>query len=185
MEVLNITREIMYIKRSLLTGFLFILFQINIFGQADSSCISRISEKIVRGKSLEGVIANASTVFLLYGFYSCNEIQRNDVVAYDYKGSKIPLIKMVKAMPGDYFELVQVRSGFYNIIVNKDTLREVTGNKYELRQGEYKMLNMYEREYKNVMPRNTYLILGSRSGTTDSGRFGLIDKRDILGKIVY
>ena len=173
------------VKRNLLIGFLFILFQISVIAQADSSCITRISEKIVRGKSLEGVIANASTVIMLYGFYSCNQIQRNDVVAYDYKGSKIPLIKMVKAMPGDYFELVQIRTGFYNIVVNNDTLREVTGMKYELRQGEYRMLNMYEREYKNLMPHNTYLILGSRSGTTDSGRFGLIDKRDIIGKIVY
>ncbi len=165
--------------------FLFILFPIHIFAQADSSCITQISEKVVRGKSLEGVIANGSKVILLYGYYSCNPVERNDVVAYDYKGSKIPLIKMIKAMPGDTFKLTPAPYGFYNIVVNNDTLYEVTGMKYELRQNEYKMLHTYEREYKNIMPENTYMILGSHSGTTDSGRFGLISKRDILGKIVY
>jgi len=169
----------------LLVGLPLLLFGKILYAQADSSCIYRVSEKLVRGNSLEGVIANGSTVVMLYGFYSCNKIERNDVVAYDYKGSKIPLIKMVKAMPGDTFELALNKSGLHNIVVNGDTLREANGMKYELRQGEYRMLNMYEREYKNLMPANTFLILGSHSGTTDSGRFGLIDKRDIIGKIVY
>ncbi|HRS54166.1 MAG TPA: signal peptidase I [Bacteroidales bacterium] len=157
-----------------------------LYAQADSSCITKISKKVVKGKSLEGVIANGSYVIMLYGFYNCNEIKRNDIVAYDYKGSKIPLIKMVKGLPGDTFVLVPTKfENLYNIIINGDTLREITGMKYEFKEAQYRMLNMYAKAYNNIIPPNAYLILGTHSGTTDSGKFGLIDKRDILGKIVY
>jgi len=46
------------------------------------------------------------------------------------------------------------------------------------------MLKLYVKSYP-VLPDNTYLILGNKvSGSSDSTRFGLIDKSDIVGKIM-
>jgi type IV secretory pathway protease TraF len=45
------------------------------------------------------------------------------------------------------------------------------------------MLSLYEKDYKGIIPQNTYLILGDQpSGSVDSSVFGLVDKSDILGK---
>ena len=48
------------------------------------------------------------------------------------------------------------------------------------------MLSLYEDDYKNSIPQNTYLILGNLvEGSLDATRFGFVDKGDILGKAVY
>jgi len=47
------------------------------------------------------------------------------------------------------------------------------------------MLSLYERDYKGVIPKNAYLILGNLvEGSLDSSRFGLVGKSDFLGKVV-
>jgi hypothetical protein len=47
------------------------------------------------------------------------------------------------------------------------------------------MLHLYEVDYSGIIPEGANLLLGnSPSGTTDSTRFGLVDKGDFAGKIV-
>ncbi len=147
----------------------------------DSSCITSTEIKQVRGTSLTGIVSDGSSIILAYGFYNCNPVLLNDIVAYKYGGSKIPLIKIVKALPGDTFHVL-LKDNYYYIEVNKKTVTYSDGAIYKLPQKEYAMLKMYEDSYHSVIPPSAYLILGNRTGTTDSGRFGLISKNDILGK---
>ncbi len=42
---------------------------------------------------------------ILFGYYDCHEIVANEIVAYDYAGNENPVIKIVKALPGDSFSL--------------------------------------------------------------------------------
>lgn len=157
--------------------------QINAQAVIDSSCITSIEKKQVRGTSLTGLTNDGSSVILAYGFYNCNAILLNDIVAYKYGGSKIPLIKIVKALPGNTFHIIQ-KDDFYYIEVNKQAVTYSTGLVFKLPQQEYAMLKMYEEAYHGVIPPDSYLILGNRSGTTDSGKFGLVSKADILGKVI-
>ena len=47
------------------------------------------------------------------------------------------------------------------------------------------MLSLYENDYKGMIPSKAYLILGNLSGgSLDASRFGLIDRSDILGKVL-
>jgi type IV secretory pathway protease TraF len=46
------------------------------------------------------------------------------------------------------------------------------------------MLSLYEKDYKGVIPKNAYLLLGNRiSGSVDSTTFGLVEKSDIIAKV--
>ena len=149
------------------------------------TCITKIEEKTVRGTSLTGLIENGQTVKILYGYYNCNEIKRNDIVIYNYTGNKNPLIKIIKALPGDKFSLEKTQAG-WNILINNEIAKNSNNQYYVLSESGYKMLSLYEKDYKGIIPQNTYLILGNLAdGSLDSTKFGLVDKSDIIGKVEF
>jgi hypothetical protein len=48
----------------------------------------------------------------------------------------------------------------------------------------YRLLSLYEKDYKGIIPEDAYLILGNLpQGSLDSSHFGLVGKKDILGKV--
>jgi signal peptidase I len=146
-------------------------------------CPVRVNQRIVRGNSLEPLIKNGETVKILFGYYRCHEIKRGDVVVYSYAGNKNQLIKIVKSLPGDKFNLQKTEGGWH-ILINGETLKNSENNPYLLDESRQRILSLYERDYKGIMPENTYLILGNLTeGTFDSTHFGLVYKSDILGKV--
>jgi len=146
-------------------------------------CPIRKEERIVRGDSLSPLIKAGDTVQVLFDYYKCNDVKRDDIVLYSYAGNKEPLIKIIKGMPGDKFKLQQAEGGWH-ILINGEILRNSEGIPYLISGKRYEMLSLYEKDYKGEIPAGAYLLLGNIfSGTLDSTRFGLISKRDILGKI--
>ena len=150
------------------------------------NCASQIrtEEDIVNGTSLSGLIENGAKILVYYGYYDCNEVERGDTVIYGYAGNKEPLIKIVRAVPGDRFELKKSGNG-WNILINGKVLENSEGLDYNVNDSAYRMLHLYESDYQGVIPGNAYLLLGNLvSGTLDSTHFGLAGKSDILGKAV-
>ncbi len=140
-------------------------------------------EKVVVGNSLDGIIGSGETINALLGYYDYYEIERGDIVLYNYGGSEDPIIKIVKAVPGDSFSLEEVEGG-WNIIVNGEILENSLGEKYLINEPRYNMLSLYQRDYGEEIPEYSYMLLGNLAGgSTDSTRFGLIHKDDILGKV--
>jgi len=149
-------------------------------------CEVQAEERIVRGGSLSPLIENGDTVKVLFGYYNCHKIKRNDVVAYYYAGNKDPLIKIVRGVPGDSFKLEQTEQGAWHIIINGEILKNSAGYPYLISGKRYEMLALYEKDYKGEIPDGAYLLLGNiTSGAQDSTRFGLVGRSDILGKVEY
>jgi len=149
-------------------------------------CPIRIEEKIVRGSSLTPLIKSGQTIKVLFGYYDCHSIERKDVVAYYYAGNENPIIKIVKGLPGDSYELKEADSGEWYILINSQILRNSEDKPYLVSGNRYKMLSLYEDDCQNGIPQNTYLILGNLvEGSLDATRFGFVDKSDILGKVEY
>jgi len=147
-------------------------------------CITKTEERIVRGDSLSGLIESGETVEVLFGYYDCNNMGHNDVVLYQYSQQATPIIKIIKGIPEDRFELKQ-NNGFWNIFINNVIVRNAHYEAYNLSEQKSKMLSLYEKNYKGVIPENGSLILGNIiSGSEDSTRFGLIGKSDILAKVI-
>ncbi|MBI4812205.1 signal peptidase I [Candidatus Falkowbacteria bacterium] len=150
-------------------------------------CINKIKERIIRGNSMSGVIEADQTVKIFFGYYNCNKVKAGDVVAYNFTGNSEPIIKIVKAIGGDKFQLRQSpdKSG-WNVAINDKVAKNSVGEPYILNESGHRMLFLYEKDYKGIIPENSYLLLGNLSnGTLDSSRFGLVSKNDILGKVEY
>lgn len=150
----------------------------------NSECLVKIQKKTVRGISLSGLIEDNDTVKILFGFYNCNEIQREDIVAYKFSGNPELVIKIVKGLPGDRFDLKKSGSA-WQILINNEIVKNFSGNPYQLSDGSYNLLNLYVKDYQGIIPPNAYLILGNLAqGSLDSSRFGLVDKRGVAGKVL-
>ena len=146
-------------------------------------CSIKTEEMIVRGNSLDPLIKSDQTIKALFGYYDCNKIKICDIVLFDYAGNKNSVIKIVKGISGDKFELRQSNSG-YNIIVNGQIVKNSENEPYLVSGNAYKMLSLYEKDYKGVIPEDAYLLLGNRiSGSVDSTTFGLVDKSGIIAKV--
>ncbi len=154
-------------------------------GVEKPSCVKEIKEFTVRGGSLTDLINAGEKVKILFGFYDCNEIKREDVVAYDYKGNSNLIIKAVKGLQGDEFSVESKEDDGWIIKINSRTVVNSKGEEYVLDEAEHKMLALYEKDYQGKIPPKTYLILGNLvNGSVDSSRFGLVSKDNILGKVL-
>ncbi|MFA5247351.1 MAG: signal peptidase I [Candidatus Micrarchaeia archaeon] len=148
-----------------------------------AACVTSIEERTVRGDSMTGIFSNGQTVRVQFGYYGCNEPSIGDVVLVHFAGDTNPLIKIIKATPGDSFSLSKASCG-WNIIVNGQVLQNSFGTDYCIGYSGYKMLSLYVNSYGGVIPQDAYLVLGNLvGGSTDSTRFGLTSKNSLLGKV--
>lgn len=138
----------------------------------------------VHGSSLAPLINPGETIKLLYGYYDNHPVEREDIIAYDYAGNDAPIIKIVKAIPGDSWHLEKSdQEDSYQIIVNNKPLRNSEDILYQIPESNIQTLKLYAESYP-TLPENTYLILGNQvGGSLDSTRFGLIDRSGIIGKV--
>ncbi len=136
-------------------------------------CYENISLK-VHGSSLEPIIKEGENVILMKNYYTCHKIKINDIVAYNFSGKKYPLIKIVKALPGDILEF----KGCY-LLRNGEVIKNSMGKPYCFTGSRREMLKLYTgRELYG------YLLLGNKiTGSLDSSVFGIVSKEDIIGKI--
>ena len=154
---------------------------------AANSCIISNRPEEVLGSSMEPMIKNGQKIQALYGYYSCHDIKRNDIVLFHFTASKDPLIKRVVALPGDKFSLKQdsKQLSVWQIIVNGKVLTNSEGKPYSLTDKSKAMLALFEHDYKGVVPADAYMILGDQiGGTLDSTRYGLVAKSAIIAKAI-
>lgn len=163
-----------------------VYFDISIFQleSVEKKCITKIEEKVVRGSSLSPLIESDERVEVLFGFYDCNEVKLNDIVLYGHPGYEEPLIKIVKGISGDNFRLEENEEG-WNILIDGNIVQNSEDIPYLINEKRANMLKLYEKDYKGIIPDNTFLLLGNvPSGSMDSTRFGLVDKVEFLGKVI-
>lgn len=163
----------------LVLGFAAFIFSVLLLG--DNTC-GKAGIREVRGDSMFPSLSPGEEVLVSLGYYNCSQIKRGDLVLFNYSEKEIPLVKKVRAVPGDRWEISSVGSG-NNIFVNGKVLKNSAGIAYELADSRLKMVELYIRDYP-ILPGNAYLLLGdSPAGSVDSTVFGLADKKDILGRV--
>src|SRR5512135_985902 len=64
-------------------------------------CITSKDIFEVRGNSLSGVLEAGDKVVADMGYYSCNEPRLGDIVLFHWAGDASPIIKVIRAVPGD------------------------------------------------------------------------------------
>jgi signal peptidase I len=149
-------------------------------------CPVQVRKVTVSGTSLSGFIAPGSAVTVLAGYYACRDPKPGDVVIYLYGGpaANDPLIKIVKGIQGDAVSF-QKAGGAWNILVNGAPLVTTAGIPYAITGQVFETFSRYVNDVKGIIPPDEYLILGNLpAGSIDSTRFGFVEKRDLVGKVI-
>ena len=145
-----------------------------------------IETRIVRGTSLEPLIAHGTVVTLAMDPTHQLVIARNDLVAYNTaRDPEAPVLKIVRGIPGDRFGVVPVQDGIFHLLINGEIVKNSRGLAYRLGGPSARLINAYAHDDNGVMPANIYLLLGDNpSGSLDSTRFGLVGRSGIAGKVI-
>ena len=154
-------------------------FGVDIFGNDDKKCVIKSELREINGDSMSPFLKFGENITLLSNYYDCNEIKRNDIIAYNHSRSKNPLIKSVKVLGGD-----EVLIKDSKIFVNGQVLKNRNNEKYEFTEKEQKMLSLYLDSDSKLRP-DSYFIFGEQaSGSLDSRKFGAVSIDDFLGRFV-
>ncbi len=141
-------------------------------------------EKIIRerkrisGNSMSPLLHNNDRVMLLHKYYEICQTKpkKGDLIAYDYVGEKIPIIKVLAATSEDF---LQIKNN--TLWINGEEYKNSGNQKYNFSKGELEMLQLYIKN--NHLKKDTYFILGDNiSNSRDSRKFGAISPQKILGK---
>ncbi len=130
-----------------------------------------VSLQQVVGPSMQPTLNNGDIIILNKFIYTFREPERNEVIAFDYGDTKY-LVKRVIGLPGE-------------TITYKDNILYINDKAYEEKIVDGLMTEDFSLEEigYNTIPENMYLVLGdNRNNSLDSRSFGLIKRKDIIGK---
>ncbi|HOI60257.1 MAG TPA: signal peptidase I [Candidatus Pacearchaeota archaeon] len=135
-------------------------------------------QRTIDGTSMAPLLQDRETVTTLENYYNCNEIQKGDVIIFNFKTREGDYIKKVVGMPNDK---LQFEEGY--IKINGEYVLNSEGDKYKSNSSQEKILSIPLVD--DQIPRNGYLVLGDNTGssTFDSRQFGYINKSQIIGKV--
>lgn len=137
----------------------------------------------VRGSSMMPLVRPGAELWLLRDYYRERPVERGHIVAYRYAGRAAPVLKVVRAVAGDRWELEDM-GGAYRIRVNGVLLTTSGGPEYVIAKGSARRLKLYADSYP-IIPGDTCLLLGDDpAGSIDSTVFGLIARQDLVGRVV-
>lgn len=150
-----------------------------------SECHELRAAKTIRGHSMEPLLQDGTEVFTRMGYYACHVPARGDIVIARLAHDHDPIIKQIKAIPGDTLVVVPAdTTDVFYLEINEQRVSNSTGKPYVFDTARADMLRLYSRDYQGSLPEGAYLILGDQPfGTLDSTRFGLIDRENLLGKV--
>lgn len=137
-----------------------------------------LSPLVRSGQELKGVVKKDNS--------ECDLTpKRGDIVSFCLTPScSLPYIKQVVGVPGDAFSLERGEKGGWGILINGKSVKNSAGIAYRLDEAAHRMLSLYVKDYKGVIPDKAFLALGdSPGGTQDSSRFGLIGLSSITGLV--
>lgn len=129
-----------------------------------------ITPAIVDGKSMYPTLNDNNIVILNKLDYKINGLKRFDIIVVDYNGEK--LIKRVIGLPGEHIEYKNNMLFINGYLTNENFNHDNTSD-FKLEMIGYLKI-----------PGDKYFVVGdNRNHSTDSRMIGLIDKKNIKGKV--
>ena len=135
----------------------------------------------VEGNSMSPRIHDGNEIKVRLNAPVCAEpMRRGMVLLLSTNSHRLPLIKALRGLPSDTFA---VKNG--QIVINGHVAKNSEGVAYQLSGPRAAMIDLYVQEFHGRIPPDMYLVMGEDPhGTIDSSRFGLIERAQILGKVV-
>lgn len=133
--------------------------------------------------TMTGIFELGQKLELLPNWYACKPIHRGESVYYQFTSTHDPVVRVVAAVPGDRFKIVENSlHQAWSIEINGELYQAGGAPYYFGRAGVRPALSLYE---KNGALGAEEVILFSNlpPGGNDSGIFGIASIDDLLGRV--
>ncbi len=170
---MNNKKKIFYFIAIIFIGFL-------IYSYFSSLDIRKVE---IRGNSLSPYINSGEEVWIDYRYgNNKKKIARDSLVTFYFKAQDKELIKFAKVIPGDTFHVDTINK---TLVINGEFMLNKENKIYKLTEQNMKMIALYEKDFEGQLGEGIYFVFGNFPGTLDSGRFGPILRKNILGKVLF
>jgi len=156
------------------------------FSTGDMSCVKQKLDVSQEDEFMMGLIEQNTKLVVLKDYYDCNKIQRGDIVYTRFSASIQPIVKVVRAVGGDKFEVIPDGGSKrrYHIKVNGEYVTDRMG-KFTIESLVVPPLQTYQDARNGVLKDDEVMILSNVSpGKSDSASLGLIKDRFVEGKVI-
>lgn len=152
-----------------------------------NSCYEEERLQKVDDPQMTGLVDPGIPVTLLKGFYECNPLSRGDLVAFRYHTEQPPVIRVVRGIPGDRFEVIKdEKQPGWKIRINGEFIK--VGRDEDLSYGApgfIPPLGLSAGIRNNIIGEGEVILMtNSHSGKFDSTLMGILSVKDIVGKII-
>ena len=152
---------------------------------AAKACPGEVIDIVNTDDLLGAAAKKGQTLKVTLNWYGCNPLERGALVYYRFSTTLPPIVRFLRAVPGDKFEVVRDKErDAWNLKVNGELVMDETGEKpYFFGAKPPATLSLYEKQSKGILANGDVILLAAVSpGQNDSGIFGVANVADILGK---
>lgn len=160
-----------------LTNFILVVVSLIFFAQLFVITITEVD-----GRSMEETLHHGDKVLVsqLIFKYKTDDIvvlRANDYIndSNTETNRQDYYVKRIKGVSGDKIKIINDNGDKYLSINDKDT--------YPLGIASVVVWENIIEKYDGVVPKDKYILIGDNSSSHDSKYFGLVDKKDILGRV--
>lgn len=154
-----------------------IIFQIFFDTNNFSKCYTQV-EKNISGNSMNPLFKNGEKVHFLIWYYRCNNLQRGDIIAYDFANTGNIYMKILYGFPGDKIFFEENK-----IFINNKELKNSSWNSYFFTDAEIQLMNLFIKN--NILDKWSYFIFWDNIWNSDDSRkFWAIWEKNIVWKFI-
>lgn len=143
-----------------------------------NKCIIESVEKEIIWNSMYPLLNNQQKVLLFVDYYTKCKInpKKWDIIAYNYLGNKLPLIKIIKADENDI-----ISSSWWTLLINNIEMKNSIWNIYNFTEAEINMIMFFVKNWK--LEKDRYLFFWDNiNNSIDSRKFWAKLKKEFLWK---
>ncbi len=148
---------------------------------SESNIENLLEGKIIRvtGNSMYPLINDNEKVIIYYDYFKKNLVERGDLIIYNFAGSELPIIKIVKVLDSDFIQIKNNR-----MFVNGEKMVNSVGNEYVFNKYQINMLSLFIDKNNRIPPHSVFIFSDNvyQIRSHDSRLFGAISTKELIAK---
>lgn len=187
-KLLTILTSVLFLGGALTIGWaLYRAFQFKAPPPApvNMDCVQSTQLHSMRQPDMGKLLEKTRQFKILVGYFDCNPPQRGDLVAFQSGEAELPLVRVVRGIPGDRVELSATEGDHWEIVVNGDPAVEAGAQVRWSPPTTPPPLSEKLASQEGILGEDEYLLLAvTRLGESDSVVLGPASKAQIIGMVM-
>ena len=151
----------------------------------DTGCSEKSYIESYNDPYMDQIIPPQTRLKLFKNYYDCNSVKKGDLALFKYSEYVEPVVRKVVGVPGDSFDLTDLKDGFWALSINGELFPSET-NPYKVKADFPPPLKTFVETGHKVLKEGEFIVISSKwPSLNDSGNYGIIKIDQLVGIAVY